>query len=137
MIRSSLIPFCLLLHIATPNPTPNPTNAPTVSPTKNPTNAPTANPTVRETVPPPPPTGGGLLDCEQLQDLGYGFSKAIGPNHYNGKCFPPVTGLQANNLPGRDDSIAVFVGGNYHGQNAAEVEGNMVVLGNLQVDSNG
>lgn len=121
----------------TPNPTPNPTNAPTVSPTKNPTNAPTANPTVRETVPPPPPTGGGLLDCEQLQDLGYGFSKAIGPNHYNGKCFPPVTGLQANNLPGRDDSIAVFVGGNYHGQNAAEVEGNMVVLGNLQVDSNG
>merc|ERR1712028_76175 len=72
----------------TPNPTPNPTNAPTVSPTKNPTNAPTANPTLRETVPPPPPTGGGLLDCEQLQ---------------------------ANNLPGRDDSIAVFVGGNYHG----------------------
>jgi len=42
-----------------------------------------------------------------------------------------------NGFPGRDDSVAVFVGGSYYGKKAAEVEGNMVVLGDLIVESNG
>jgi len=79
------------------------------------------------------------VDCTTLQDLGDGYSAATGPNRYYNEqqCYPPITGLQANNLPGRDDSVAVFVGGSYYGRNAAEVEGNMVVLGDLTVDSNG
>jgi len=77
------------------------------------------------------------LNCEELQDLGFGFSEATGNPHYSGQCYPSVVGLNANNLPGRDDSVAVFVGGSYYGKNAAEVEGNMVVLGDLKVDGSG
>jgi hypothetical protein len=45
--------------------------------------------------------------------------------------------LDANNLAGINDSVAVFVGGSYYGRRGAEVEGNMAVLGDLSVDMNG
>jgi len=82
------------------------------------------------------------MDCEKFVNLGYGFSEATsmeGMEHYHGKCYPSVKSLPSsgNGFPGRDDSIAVFVGGSYYGKKAAEVEGNMVVLGDLIVESNG
>ena len=82
----------------------------------------------------PAPTG---LDCESLVNLGDRFSGATGDPHYSGRCYPHVQSLNATNLPGRDDSVAVFVGGNYIGERAAEVEGNVVILGDLEVNPNG
>ena len=73
-------------------------------------------------------------DCASLSDLGEGFSKAT---EYSG-CYPPITGgPNWNNLPGYDDGVAVFVGGNMNENTAAEVEGNVVVMGDLVVGSSG
>jgi len=120
----------------TREPTKNPTREPTKEPTKNPTREPTSEPTKRPTAA-PKPVGGSEGECTSFKNLGYGFSEATGNHHYTGKCFPHVSGLNVNDLPERDDSVSVFVGGNYVGNNGAEVEGTMVVLGNLQVNSNG
>jgi len=128
--------------VPTAKPSADPTGSPSKSPTNAPTDAPTGTPTLaptnrRTAAPTIGITSETNLDCEKLQDLGYGFSEATGNPHYSGQCYPSVVGLNANNLPGRDDSIAVFVGGSYYSKNAAEVEGNMVVLGDLKVDSSG
>ncbi len=73
-------------------------------------------------------------DCASLSDLGDGFSKAT---EYSG-CYPPITGgPNWNSLPGYDDGVAVFVGGNMNENTAAEVEGNVVVMGDLVVGSSG
>jgi len=79
------------------------------------------------------------VDCGKMRNLGDMFSAASGSPHYTdaNACYPSVTSLDANNLEGRDDSIAVFVGGNFNGEDGAEVEGNMVVLGNLDVYERG
>jgi choice-of-anchor A domain-containing protein len=81
----------------------------------------------------PPP---GDLDCATLQNLGYGFSEPTGENHYVG-CYPHVQTLDAHNLNGRDDSVAVFVGGDFISHVGAEVEGKVVVLGKLEVRGGG
>jgi len=112
----------------TKSPSNNPTDAPSVSPTKSPTNAPTV-------LKAPPNT-----DCENLglvstANLGYLFSEATGEKAPVG-CFPHIRGMP-NNFPDRDDSIGVFVGGNFIEQHAAEVEGNTVVLGDLVVKATG
>lgn len=115
------------------------TNHPTHSPTYVPTNAPTNPPSNRPTkVPTNSPTGPQkTIDCATIQNLGYGFSKATGTPHYDRGCFPVVKSADFGNIPGYDDSVSVFSGGSYIGRNAAEVEGNIVVLGNLEVGSRG
>jgi choice-of-anchor A domain-containing protein len=89
-----------------------------------------------------PPLGETNCD-EKLANLGYGFSEAIfdpslGNSNFgqDGSCFPKVTGMKNKPL-GYDDAVSFFVGGNYEGKNGAEVEGNMVVLGNLKMTQNG
>jgi choice-of-anchor A domain-containing protein len=75
-------------------------------------------------------------------NFGYGFSKAmhdsnLGESHYgqDGSCFPRVQ-IQGN-PPGYDDAVSFLVGGNYTGKNGAEVEGNMIILGDLIMSQNG
>jgi len=106
-----------------------PTGEPPVNVVPAPTESPTATPTIKITDEP--------VDCVNMEGLTLGFSAATGDDQWSDKCYPPLTSLQPNNLPGRDDSVAVFVGGNYDGINGAEVEGNMVVLGDLRVRNNG
>ena len=126
----------------TVTPTKSPTDKPSVSPTKSPTKSPTASPTKSPTdkpsvTPTTSPTCKPVCD-DQQENLGDGFSAATGVGGYSSEqCYPPIVQLDANNLAGIDDSVAVFVGGSYYGRRAAEVEGNMVVLGDLSVDSNG
>jgi hypothetical protein len=119
------------------NPTKSPTDRPSKNPTKNPTERPSKNPTENPTA--KPTQGNSEQDCDKkLENLGYGFSAATGVGGYSSEqCYPPIVNLDANNLAGIDDSVAVFVGGSYHGRRGAEVEGNMVVLGDLSVDSKG
>jgi len=102
---------------------------------------PKTDPPIEETVTEPPvkspvasPTNN--VDCEDLVNLGYDFSKATGPNAYSGY-YPHVRSAGFNENAGKDDSIAVFVGGSYTSQVAAEVEGRMVVLKDLTVQSGG
>ncbi len=73
------------------------------------------------------------LDCDTLGGLGAGFSEAT---DYDG-CYPHITSIDTNNFPGQDDSVAVFVGGDYIGNVGAEVEGLIVTLGDLTVGSSG
>jgi hypothetical protein len=122
-------------------PTKSPTDKPSVSPTKSPTKSPTDKPSVSPTKSPTASLTKSPTDkpsvCLQ-ENLGDGFSAATGVGGYSSEqCYPPIVQLDANNLAGIDDSVAVFVGGSYYGRRAAEVEGNMVVLGDLSVDSNG
>jgi len=128
----------------TKSPTDDPTSSPTSSPTKSPTEDPTGTPTLGPTdLPTERPTDKpikeeGNLDCEALVGLGYDFSKATGPNAYpSDKCYPHVRSAGFNENAGKDDSIAVFVGGSYTSKVAAEVEGRMVVMKDLTVESNG
>merc|ERR1711907_550357 len=95
----------------------------TEPPVQSPVESPVASPT-------------NNVDCEALVNLGYDFSKATGPNAYSGY-YPYVRGAGFNKNAGKDDSIAVFVGGSYTSKEAAEVEGRMVVLKDLTVQSNG
>jgi choice-of-anchor A domain-containing protein len=70
-------------------------------------------------------------------NLGYGYSKAI--PEYEG-CYPhirPIGSPTESAVFGEDDGVAVFVGGNYLSKKAAEVEGKMVVMGDLTVKPNG
>jgi choice-of-anchor A domain-containing protein len=83
---------------------------------------------------------------ECLQDnLGNGFSSAIhdpslGDNHYGQSdeetCYPKVHSL-GSGVSGNDDGVAMLVGGNFVGLKGAEIEGNMVVMGNFRVEQNG
>ena len=77
-------------------------------------------------------------DCAELTNLGEGYSEATGTNAYSAACFPKVVGWPGG-YPGHgfDDSVAVFVGGNFKGERGAEVEGNVVVLGDITVEQNG
>jgi len=117
------------------SPTDEPSKSPTGKPSKSPTDQPSKSPTDQ---PSKSPTDSRNLDCEKLENLGEGYSEATGSPHFSG-CYPPVTiqKLSQYVIPGRDDSVAVFVGGDYIGKNAAEVEGNLVVLGNLSVETGG
>ena len=131
--------------VPTKEPTGVPTKVPTNVPTKEPTNVPTNGPT---NVPTKEPTlGQPTLDCDSLVNLGDGFSAAVG---YGTGCFPHVTniGFKTNGQAafgadssvttfGVDNSVAVFAGGDYKGINGAEVEGKLVVLGDLIVESGG
>jgi choice-of-anchor A domain-containing protein len=132
-------------NVPTKEPTNVPTNGPTNVPTKEPTNVPTKEPTNVPTK--EPPLGQPTLDCDSLVNLGDGFSAAVG---YGTGCFPHITSLgdktngqaafgagSSVSTFGVDNSVAVFAGGNYKGNNAAEVEGKMVVLGDLIVESSG
>jgi choice-of-anchor A domain-containing protein len=69
--------------------------------------------------------------CPYSPNLGAGFSGATGHGHFVGP-WPDVQGVPAlGKADGRDDSVAFFVGGNYHGNLGAEIEGKIVVLGNF------
>eukprot|EP00531_Pseudo-nitzschia_arenysensis_P015074 CAMPEP_0116134846 /NCGR_PEP_ID=MMETSP0329-20121206/10868_1 /TAXON_ID=697910 /ORGANISM="Pseudo-nitzschia arenysensis, Strain B593" /LENGTH=660 /DNA_ID=CAMNT_0003629593 /DNA_START=81 /DNA_END=2060 /DNA_ORIENTATION=- len=103
-----------------------PTTSPSLSPTKSQTKSPTEEPISEGSEPP--------LDCDSLGNLGAGFSEAT---DYDGECYPHITSLDTNNLAGHDDSVAVFVGGDFVGNVGAEVEGKMVTLGDLTVGSSG
>ena len=62
-------------------------------------------------------------------NLGDEFSGATGINAYDQK-FPNIQGVPSNGIPiGRDDSVAFFVGGDYHGKAGALIEGKIVTLG--------
>jgi hypothetical protein len=110
------------------------TPAPTPNPTKNPTPAPT-----------PLATAESHSACPEMLNLGYGFSAAtydplLGNSHYgeDGKCFPHVQSMGSPpKLNGYDDSVAVLVGGNYDATVGAELEGNLVVLGNMHLGASG
>ena len=122
----------------TVTPTKSPTDKPSVSPSKSPTASPTKSPTDKPSVTPTTSPSCKPVCDDQQENLGDGFSAATGVGGYSSEqCYPPIVQLDANNLAGIDDSVAVFVGGSYYGRRAAEVEGNMVVLGDLSVDSNG
>ena len=75
------------------------------------------------------------IDCTKLENLGYEFSAATNVNG----CYPHITGLNAAAGPfsQSDDHVAMFIGGNFIEQQAAEVEGKVVTLGNLVVQANG
>jgi len=120
---------------STPDPTGSPTSSPTITPTRSPTSTPTKGPTN-------PPTSAGDMDCAKLANLGEDFSASTatnpGDSHFdNNLCYPQISQLNALNLKGRDDSVAVFVGGDFTSKNAAEVEGKVVVLGQLDVKNRG
>jgi len=103
-------------------------SAPVGGSTPTPTGSPVEEPTHNE----------GNIDCEALVGLGYDFSKATGPNAYpSDQCYPHVRSAGFDENAGKDDSIAVFVGGSYTSKVAAEVEGRMVVMKDLTVESNG
>ena len=122
----------------TVTPTKSPTDKPSVSPSKSPTASPTKSPTDKPSVTPTTSPSCKPVCDDQQENLGDGFSAATGVGGYSSEqCYPPIVQLDANNLAGIDDSVAVFVGGSYYGRRAAEVEGNMVVLGDLSVDSSG
>jgi choice-of-anchor A domain-containing protein len=81
----------------------------------------------------------GMPACDVtigLTNLGDGYSAAWGTNAYTG-CYPHVAGQNSNNMNGFDDGIAVFVGGDFIGIDSAEVEGRVVVLGDLTVQAGG
>ena len=87
--------------------------------------------------PPPPPTPSPLPICVP-DNLGDGFSGPTGPNAYSGACYPSLSSFSHSNpVVGRDDSVSLFVGGDYNGIEGAEVEGNVVVIGDLTVQRNG
>jgi choice-of-anchor A domain-containing protein len=69
--------------------------------------------------------------CPFAPNLGEEFSGPTGADHYIGE-WPPVQGVPALGVAlGRDDSVAFFVGRNYYGTLGAEIEGKMVIMGNL------
>jgi len=83
-------------------------------------------------------------ECQNV-NLGYGFSEtthdpSLGDSHWGQNedhmCYPSVHQLGTGES-GFDDSVAVLVGGNFSGQKGAEIEGNMVVMGDFHVDQNG
>jgi hypothetical protein len=49
----------------------------------------------------------------------------------------PTFEIVTGNPPGYGDVVSSFVGGDYTGKNGAEVEGNMVILGDLILSQNG
>merc|ERR1719262_362808 len=82
----------------------------------------------------------GLLHEEYME--GNYKTEDINEYHFNHMetCFPPVREGNFDEWvqnPDVDDSVAVFVGGNFISENAAEVEGKVVVLGNIQVTKYG
>lgn len=83
-------------------------------------------------------------ECQNT-NLGYGFSEAthdatLGDTHWGQgeeqMCYPKVHS-NGSGSSGVDDSVAVLVGGNFSGAKGAEIEGNMVVMGDFHVDQNG
>ena len=85
---------------------------------------------------------GGRTDDEECPggnaNLGLGYSAATGDNSYSAECYPSITGFPGGYPDhGYDDSVAVFVGGNFYGEQGAEVEGIVVVLGDLEVAASG
>ena len=114
-------------------PSKGPTKAPTMAPTEEPTKTPTPFPT--ELPDPVPPVPDASIDCTKLENLGYEFSAATNVNG----CYPHITGLNAAAGPfsQSDDHVAMFIGGNFIEQQAAEVEGKVVTLGDLVVQANG
>jgi len=135
----------------TGSPTASPTNKPTASPTNKPTTSPTNKPTASPTnkltasptnVPTASPTV-ALAVCEDLENLGRGFSEATsiveGQPAYGEACYPPITVKQDWNEATTefDDSVSVFVGKDYIGLKGAEVEGKIVVLRNLKMKRQG
>jgi choice-of-anchor A domain-containing protein len=72
--------------------------------------------------------------CSYAPNLGDEFSGPTGDDHYVGK-WPNPQGVPAFGMAyGRDDSVAFFVGRNYYGKSGAEIEGKIVIMGNLVND---
>jgi choice-of-anchor A domain-containing protein len=68
--------------------------------------------------------------CPYSANLGDGFSAATDYTEKFPNIRSPVNGMPI----GRDDSVAVFVGGNYYGKLGAEIEGKIVTLGDFRND---
>ena len=124
--------------------TDSPTGSPRGSPTDSPIDSPTGSPTV--SIQDPTPL---CLSTTCEKNLGKRLSDAFVRPGFNvstvppgsPQCFPSVgecqPGLDNDNPKGRDDALAFLVGGNFTSIKGAEVEGNMVVLGNIVVESSG
>jgi choice-of-anchor A domain-containing protein len=103
------------------------------SPAKAPSTKAPSRSTASSTKAPNPATATTLSDVGEgvclSPNLGDAFSGPTGKNAYS-ENWPKIG---STNWPkGRDDSVAFFVGGDYYGKTGAEVEGKMVVLGNLK-----
>jgi choice-of-anchor A domain-containing protein len=69
--------------------------------------------------------------CPFAPNLGDEFSGPTGDDHYVGN-WPLMQGAPALGMAhGRDDSVAFFVGRNYYGKVGAEIEGKIVIMGDL------
>ena len=70
--------------------------------------------------------------CPQVANLGPLLSKSSYPNEF------PLLGTTNPHSPtGRESQIGFLVGGNYNAPVAAEIEGNIVVLGDFKIGSQG
>jgi len=119
--------------------TPPPSIGPSSSPTRSarPSTVPSASPSGLVTIQESPITKceaeffskcSSKSVCEA--NLGAGLSEATGKNTL--ATFPTI---QTSNIQGRDDSVAVLVGGNYRVVKGAEIEGKIVVLGDFTIES--
>ena len=83
----------------------------------------------------------GITDAASISscfspNLGEFFSGSTGQDAYVGTY--PLSGRSEDGFPkGRDDSVALFVGGDFRSKVGAEIEGKIVTLGNLRVDAAG
>jgi len=126
---------------SSPSPTQSPTISSSPSPTRSarPSTVPSASPSSIVTAQENEPTS----ECEAEfnskcsskplceANLGTGFSVATG-----GTILQTFPIIQSGHIRGRDDSVAVLVGGNYRVEKGAEIEGKIVVLGDFTIESN-
>lgn len=71
--------------------------------------------------------GSGYESCPQAMNLGQSLSKSTG---YSAP-FPLLGSTDINNPRGRESEVGFLVGGDYYAPLAAEIEGNIVVLGDF------
>jgi len=77
----------------------------------------------------------GHESCPAVMNLGPDLSKSTG---YTSGPFPLLGNTNdLDNPKGRESEIGFLVGGNYNAPLAAEIEGNIVVLGNFTIGSSG
>jgi hypothetical protein len=73
--------------------------------------------------------GSSQDSCTAAANLGPSLSKSTGYNN----TFPLLGSTNINNPVGRESQVGFLVGGNYFAPLAAEIEGNIVVLGDFKI----
>ena len=82
-----------------------------------------------------PSAGTNYDSCPAVANLGPLFSKSTG---FTSEPFPLLsTPSFLDEAYGRESEIGFFVGGNYYAEQAAEIEGNIVVLGDFEIGPDG